>query len=156
MVIYVINDFPCLSIVLSANQKLPRVRMFTGAEYYASTLAKVNNILDILLSETLVRWRVRCVDVVFFLNEIRNAEAMFLLLSPFPYSLFITIAYYYGATVDLSPAPRCLCLLSSYSSVRSSEQDFCFMEKVFLIVCSSCLWILKLIICESYHFSVIP
>ena len=51
MVIYVINDFPCLLIVLSANQKLPRVRMFKGAEYYAITLAKVNNILDILLSE---------------------------------------------------------------------------------------------------------
>ena len=53
-----------------------------------------------------------------------------LILSPFPHSLFITLAYYYGDNVDLSPVPRCFCLLSSYSSVRSSEQDFCCMEKM--------------------------
>ena len=77
---------------------------------------------------------IRCVgvDVVFSVNEMRNAESMFLLLSPFPHSLFITLAYYYGDNVDLSPVPRCFCLLSSCSSVRSSEQDFCSMEKVFL------------------------
>ena len=72
---------------------------------------------------------IRCVgvDVVFSVNEMRNAESMFLLLSPFPYSLFITIAYYYGATVDLSPAPRCLCLLSSYSSDVRAQQSARFL-----------------------------
>ena len=67
-----------------------------------------------------------CVDVVFLLNEMRNMLCGIYVSATFAvsHSLVITLAYYYGDNVELSPVfHSAFCLLSSYSSDVRAEQS---------------------------------